>query len=296
MKKIHNKWGFGMAPLKDKTKKKYNNAVTSVYNLIQNEKTDENILGNISEFKGMINRCLRQDQWDWFTVYELFGEPDLRYLYPLPQALSELRNGLIEEDKEVVDDNIKFLRNSYAKKICEIFLGIEEWSVDDLGYIYILSRRNEKDVLKIGMTERNVVKRVKEINSATGILRPFSPREVFKVKNPAYAEKEIFKKLEEYRIRTDREFFNIDYYEAKRKINSLMLELRLYNKTPGTIKFINDDKGYGFIKNDKKGDIFFHFSEVKDLDSLEEGSKVDFFINYSKKGIKAEYVEIINDN
>ncbi|WP_413789078.1 GIY-YIG nuclease family protein [Bacillus kandeliae] len=45
----------------------------------------------------------------------------------------------------------------------------------------MLSRREEPNVLKIGMTNRSIEKRIKEINSATGVLFPFSVKRVFKV-------------------------------------------------------------------------------------------------------------------
>lgn len=50
-------------------------------------------------------------------------------------------------------------------------------------------------------------KRVNEINSATGVLYPYSARKVYKVKNCQQVEKDIHKILQNYRIRADREFF-----------------------------------------------------------------------------------------
>ena len=48
----------------------------------------------------------------------------------------------------------------------------------------------------------------------------------------------------------------------------------------GTVKWFNNDKGYGFISNDDgSGDVFVHFSEIKSdsfRKSLEEGQKVTF--------------------
>ena len=81
-------------------------------------------------------------------------------------------------------------------------------------YLYILSRREEKDILKIGMTTRNIQKRVNEINSATGVLYPYSARKVFKVKNCKKVEKEVHELLAQYRIRNDREFFKLSYSDA----------------------------------------------------------------------------------
>lgn len=55
----------------------------------------------------------------------------------------------------------------------------------------------------------------------------------------------------------------------------------------GTVKWFNDDKGYGFITPDDGGeDLFVHHSEIKAAGyaSLREGQKVEFEIGQGKKG------------
>ena len=47
----------------------------------------------------------------------------------------------------------------------------------------------------------------------------------------------------------------------------------------GTVKWFNDDKGYGFITNDESGeDLFVHFSAIiaEGFKSLKEGQRVTF--------------------
>jgi CspA family cold shock protein len=47
----------------------------------------------------------------------------------------------------------------------------------------------------------------------------------------------------------------------------------------GTVKWFNDDKGFGFISNESGGeDVFVHFSavEAKGFRSLKEGQRVTF--------------------
>ena len=48
----------------------------------------------------------------------------------------------------------------------------------------------------------------------------------------------------------------------------------------GTVKFFNNEKGYGFISRDDGDDVFVHFSNIQGsgYKSLDEGQKVEFDI------------------
>ena len=53
----------------------------------------------------------------------------------------------------------------------------------------------------------------------------------------------------------------------------------------GTVKWFNDDKGYGFITNDESGeDLFVHFSAIiaEGFKSLKEGQRVTFEVEGEK--------------
>lgn len=52
--------------------------------------TDE----NISTMKGMINRCLKRDQWDWFTTYEYAGYPASRFMHQFVNDCITVRNSI----------------------------------------------------------------------------------------------------------------------------------------------------------------------------------------------------------
>ena len=61
----------------------------------------------------------------------------------------------------------------------------------------------------------------------------------------------------------------------------------------GTVKFFNNDKGYGFITPDTgEKDVFVHFSNVagEGFKSLEEGQKVEFDVADGRKGPEARNV------
>ena len=60
----------------------------------------------------------------------------------------------------------------------------------------------------------------------------------------------------------------------------------------GTVKWVNSEKGFGFITKDTGGDLFVHFSAIQGsgFKSLEEGAKVSFDIVESDRGEQAANV------
>lgn len=60
----------------------------------------------------------------------------------------------------------------------------------------------------------------------------------------------------------------------------------------GTVKWFNDDKGFGFIQQESGPDVFVHFSAINGTGrrSLAEGQTVSFEITDGQKGPQASNV------
>ena len=60
----------------------------------------------------------------------------------------------------------------------------------------------------------------------------------------------------------------------------------------GTVKWFNDNKGYGFIVNESGEDVFVHFSviEMEGYKTLQEGTMVEFESINGEKGLHATKV------
>ena len=67
------------------------------------------------------------------------------------------------------------------------------------------------------------------------------------------------------------------------------------NRQSGTVKWFNDEKGYGFITRDQGYDVFVHYRnlEGKGRRSIAKGQRVSFIVVDGDKGLQAEEVEAI---
>ena len=60
----------------------------------------------------------------------------------------------------------------------------------------------------------------------------------------------------------------------------------------GTVKFFNETKGFGFIKEDDSNkEHFVHISGL--IDEIREGDEVEFDLQEGKKGLNAVNVKVI---
>lgn len=68
------------------------------------------------------------------------------------------------------------------------------------------------------------------------------------------------------------------------------------NKTTGTVKWFNEEKGFGFLTQDNGGkDVFVHFRAIasEGFRTLAEGQKVSFVVEQGQKGLQAADVTVL---
>lgn len=69
-------------------------------------------------------------------------------------------------------------------------------------------------------------------------------------------------------------------------------ECNMSDQVEGTVKWFNDEKGFGFIQREDGDDVFVHFSGIngEGRKSLREGQKVMMEIVQGEKGLQATNV------
>ncbi|MDH3705884.1 MAG: cold shock domain-containing protein [Acidimicrobiia bacterium] len=63
----------------------------------------------------------------------------------------------------------------------------------------------------------------------------------------------------------------------------------------GTVKFFNDQKGYGFITREEGEDLFVHYSNIVGTGrrTLLDGQRVEFEVGEGHKGPEATNVQVV---
>jgi len=61
-------------------------------------------------------------------------------------------------------------------------------------------------------------------------------------------------------------------------------------KEQGTVKWFNNEKGYGFISRNSGDDVFVHHSAIQGsgFKSLNEGDTIEFEVAKGPKGLQAQ--------
>ena len=67
------------------------------------------------------------------------------------------------------------------------------------------------------------------------------------------------------------------------------------NRQTGTVKWFNDEKGFGFITPESGPDLFVHYRSIQStgFKTLQEGQKVSFTAVKGQKCMQADEVQVI---
>lgn len=66
------------------------------------------------------------------------------------------------------------------------------------------------------------------------------------------------------------------------------------DRTTGTVKWFDEQKGFGFIEREGGPDVFAHYSAITSdgYKSLNEGQRVEFNVTQGQKGPQAENISV----
>jgi S-DNA-T family DNA segregation ATPase FtsK/SpoIIIE len=96
-------------------------------------------------------------------------------------------------------------------------------------FLYVLVNRSFPGMVKIGRTDRRVQDRVRELSTHSGVPTEFTVFREFRVNDSVIAERAVHRRLKEYRVAANREFFAIDPETAADVIQHLVGHT---NRTP----------------------------------------------------------------
>jgi hypothetical protein len=214
-RRIEQKWGFGMAPIKPAVQKERVEAARTVLStLAEGRHAALGRLDDLSTVKGLFTRTYKQDQWDWFTVWEQLGFPEKAVARQVSGALLHLYRCIRDFDAVGTEQAFGTLKKYDLPVTLERYVSSTPYRPVDHGFIYVLSTREAPTLLKIGYTDRDIATRAREINSSTGVVVPYGARGAWLVPRARHVEAEVHARLAVFRVRKDREFFLLEYREA----------------------------------------------------------------------------------
>ena len=114
---------FGKFSISRAISERYKSILRSLY-----ESPEKITADDISYLKGMCNRCLKKDQWDWFTTYKYLGYP----VFPLLREFVKDSVNLRDQIRNGNYDNLSVFRGKYHNLLSSMLFHLsEDIEVDD---------------------------------------------------------------------------------------------------------------------------------------------------------------------
>ena len=92
---------------------------------------------------------------------------------------------------------------------------------DHNSWVYVLSNPATPGILKIGYTNNTPEERAIQLSNATGVPLPYEVQYAYSCWNGLEMEKDVHERLHEYRLSNQREFFQVDFEEAREVIEEI---------------------------------------------------------------------------
>jgi hypothetical protein len=127
---------FGRFPISDRQRPKYRRAVLAFLSALDDGPLgdDQAFLNDLSEMKGIFNRCRRGDQWDWFTLYEYLGRPPKALLDYAVDQFQMLRKAIKTSDSPLFAECVTGLSLAIPREMLRGFLHQLETNMPRLGF------------------------------------------------------------------------------------------------------------------------------------------------------------------
>ena len=155
---------------------------------------------------------------DIFSFEALSGYKSLSFNLNVPTSGRSFPKAIAE--KSIYQEYIDNLNSDYEKILRKIELTLRsikkgKEKTENVGYVYILSNNAYPNIYKIGSTYGLPEERAEEL-TGTGHLLPFKVEDKIKIKSAEFYEKKIHSLLNKYRVKQNREFFQMELSEIKK--------------------------------------------------------------------------------
>lgn len=148
-------------------------------------------LDALSVCKGIFNRVVRQDQPDWVVTQVRLGYPDPSRCRAIAESLAACRSAVRDGDAEAWREARARTRIQRARKALLAYRG-RRFLPDEpgAGFVFVMSRREEPDLLSVGFAEGALLDGAAAANAARPN-RPLGVRGFWRTTDVAAAEAAI---------------------------------------------------------------------------------------------------------
>jgi hypothetical protein len=154
-----------------------------------------------------------------FNLEGLGSYKSLSYPLNIPADIKNIDLPREIAEKSIYEKDINIKNSNHEKRLRKIELILRarkkgKEKIENTGYVYVLSNEAYKNIYKIGSTYGIPEERAEEL-TGTGHLTPFKVELSIEIKSAEFYEKKIHSLLNSYRVKQNREFFELDLDKIK---------------------------------------------------------------------------------